>query len=179
MRGLLVLLFGLTVLPGCVSAEADLPEIEITQPNIQFQAYPVVGIETTVTVSFPVNAGRLGASTNSVNQQAIKELRMRDVLLVPSVGVDNLGFVRHLRVTAAAASDSGPGTLIIDYERPSVGTQTSLHATPATPVDLLPLWRPMSAADRTVNLTLSVTGLLPATAWAVEGHFILSAKLHN
>lgn len=132
-----------------------------------------------MSVWFPINAANLGSSTVSANQEAIDELQMRDVVLVPTVGVDDLSFVRHLRVTAAAASEPQTTTLIADYERPVAPDQAVLRATPAVPVDLLPLWRPKSTTDRTVRVALTVTGVLPATAWAIDGHFILSATLHN
>jgi hypothetical protein len=180
MKRTRVLLFGVVVLgAGCVSAQAELPEIEVTEPSISFPAYPVAADETTVTVSFPINAAKLGSSTKAENQQAISALQMHDILLVPTAGVSSLGFIRHLTVTASPASVSGPATLIVDYERPASDAQAELHAMPTAPVDLLPLWRPKSAAARTVHVALTVTGVLPSTTWAVEGRFILSATLHN
>lgn len=177
------LALGPSVLGGCTNVEATLPEIEVTQPNIRFEAFaypPGLLSEPTLSVPFELSTAKLGASTKEENQKQIRELAIFNVVLVPRGGVDNLAFVRRLLVTARAPGDPASSIRILDYERPEDGPLTrNLRAPPPAPVDILPLWRPKPDQERKVFVTLVVTGELPEVPWTIDAVFSLLARLES
>jgi hypothetical protein len=168
---------------GCApSVEIDAPDIEITQPNLQFQAAPSsAGPGTSVTAPFKFTTNKLGATNNpdAGSLKNIERLQITRVVLKANNGIEDFSFLNHLTVLAANtsyATESSPGRpviKVIDYEAPyevAIGPVLQLPLTP--PVDMLPLW------GRTwLYLTVTATGNLPKVAWSMDVVFSLSLKL--
>jgi hypothetical protein len=168
---------------GCTpSVEIDAPDIEITQPNLQFAAAPSsAGPGTSVTAPFKFTTNKLGATNNpdAGSLKNIERLQVTGVVLKVNTGIDDFSFLDHLTVVAANTAyttESSPGLpviKVIDYEAPygvAIGPVLQLPLNP--PVDMLPLW------GRTwLYLTVTATGNLPKVAWSMDVVFSLSLKL--
>ena len=168
---------------GCVpSVEIDAPDIEITQPNLQFPAAPAgAGPGTAVTAPFKFTTNKLGATNNpdAGSLKNIERLQITLVVLKVNTGIEDFAFLDHLTVVAANTSystQSSPGRPVIqvvDYEAPygvPIGPVLQLPLTP--PVDMLPLWGRTS-----LYLTVTATGNLPKVDWSMDVVFSLSLKI--
>lgn len=173
-----------SLLLGCTpSVEIDAPDIEVTQPNLQFPALPAGVPEGTPLppVVFAISTAKLGATNNSDagTLKKIQRLQITRVVFKADPGIDNFTFLTHLTVRAAttwsgAQLSSDPDTLtIVDYQAPAdgaIGTELQMPVSP--PVNLLPLW-----AHTWLYLAITVSGDLPRVPWSVDVVFSLSLKL--
>jgi hypothetical protein len=173
------------LLLGCTpSVVIDAPDIEITQPNLQFPAAPApAAAGTSVQGQFRVTTNKLGA-TNSPDAGSLKlieRLLITRVALKAKTGIQDFGFLDHLTVVAAnnyyatASSPESPVIQIVDYQAPAgVQTGSVLQLPLDTPVNMLPLW-----GHTSLYLTVTATGNPPKSPWSVDVVFSLSLQLRE
>ncbi len=158
-------LLGLALLAGCaLSAEGELPEVEVTERDLAIPAAPAEadGNEVSLAVSFrqqPARVGLQGASFSKV--------RVLGVQIATTGGLDDLSFLRRLRITATSPKAEAAREAPIEvaaYERSDdaeVGATLTLTTDP--PVDVTELWK-----DASLLFTLHITGELPTVAWSAD-----------
>jgi hypothetical protein len=173
------------LLLGCTSSvEIDAPDIEITQPNLQFPAAPAhAAAGTSVQGQFKFATNKLGAA-NSPDAGSLKKLErlsITRVILKAHTGIQDFGFLDHLTVAAAnnyyatESSPDWPVLQILDYQAsPDVQTGAVLQLPLDTPVNMLPLW-----GHTSLYITVTATGDPPTFPWSVDVVFSLSLKLHE
>jgi hypothetical protein len=159
---------------GCgMSVDGELPDIEVVQPGIAFPGVPADGRDE-ITVTLPVAEqvhDRLGLAPDAYAQVLAHELR-----ITLRSGVDDLGFVRSLRISMTGVDEltgGGPSVEVARYDRGDprpVGAELVLPRVP--PADVTAAWR-----SDLVVITLQVVGTLPAEAWSVDVGGRFSAKL--
>ena len=156
---------GLALASGCaLSAEGELPEVEVTQRDIAIPGAPLDadGGEVTLPVTFRQQPPRLGLEGATFSR--VEVLGMQ---IAASGGVTDLSFLRRLRVTAtspkADAAKRAP-IEIINYQRAVEGDVGATLALPtAPPADVTELWQ-----DSSMLFTLEITGQLPTVAWSAD-----------
>jgi len=87
--------------------EIDAPDIEITQPNLQFPAAPArAGAGTSVQGQFRFTTNKLGAanSPDAGSLKQIERLSITRVILKADTGIQDFGFLDHLTVVAATTT---------------------------------------------------------------------------
>jgi len=173
------------LLLGCTpSVEIDAPDIEITQPNLQFPAAPArAGAGTSVQGQFRFTTNKLGAanSPDAGSLKQIERLSITRVILKADTGIQDFGFLDHLTVVAAnnyyatQSSPDWPVIQILDYQAsPDVQTGAELQLPLDTPVNMLPLW-----GNTSLYVTVTATGDPPAFPWSMDVVFSLSLRLHE
>jgi hypothetical protein len=176
---------------GCTpSITIDAPDIEVTQPALQFPLAPVnMPPGTTVTATYDLVTNKLGASNNpdAGTLKNIQRLQVtRVVLRIPRTdagvedfsraGITDFSFLYSLTVVAtnppSTVLPNPPVVPIVDYQASDVGVGVELQMPVDPPVDLLPLW------GRTVlRLTITAAGDLPKVWWSADVVFSLSLRM--
>jgi len=180
----LVALVGALLLGCTPSVEIDAPDIEITQPNLQFPAAPArAGAGTSVQGQFRFTTNKLGAanSPDAGSLKQIERLSITRVILKADTGIQDFGFLDHLTVVAAnnyyatQSSPDWPVIQILDYQAsPGVQTGAELQLPLDTPVNMLPLW-----GHTSLYVTVTASGDPPTFPWSVDVVFSLSLKLRE
>ena len=181
LRGASFALAGLLAL-GCTPAmEIDAPEVDVTEPDLQFLGVPAgVGSGASATGYFKFGTKQLGATfPDAGTVQNVERLQVTRVVLMAKTGIDDFSFLDHLTVDAANlgyATQSSPGQpviRIVDYQgSPGVLTGPKLQIPVSPPVDMLPLW-----VHQWLYLTVTATGDPPSIDWSVDVEFSLSLKI--
>jgi hypothetical protein len=150
---------------GCaLSAEGELPEVEVTQRDIAIPGAPLDadGGEVTLPVTFRQQPTRLG-----LQGATFSRVEILGIQIAATGGVTDLSFLRRLRVTAtsprAEAARRAP-IEVVDYDRDAateVGATLVLPSRP--PADVTELWQ-----DSSMLFTLEITGQLPTMAWSAD-----------
>jgi hypothetical protein len=180
-------------LAGCVlSAEADLADVEVATKGIMIPAAPpeADSDDTSVTVLFKQKPNRAGLAKDN-----FRDVRVLGMALVANSGINDLGFLRALHVTATTKEEIAAGhppVEIVRYTRP-VGTPVpapimTASAAPAVdggaapganlaitadpPADITALW-----LSSEIDFTLEVSGRLPPVAWTADVGLRLGATL--
>jgi hypothetical protein len=141
---------------GCLTVEAELAEVEITQRGVVFTGVsPIGGGDTAMTKTYAQDHSAL-----DLPPEFSTELKTLGVTLTATSGVVDLSFIHYLRVSMSAA---GPEEAIdiAEYEPgpgASVGNQLSL--TTRNPIDVLDAWQ-----GDTATFTLEIAGTLPPHDW--------------
>jgi hypothetical protein len=157
---------------GCGPVEAELPDVEITHHDISVPGLPLerVAGEPVITVPW---VQRL--SPVRIDRDAFQSVLVRAVIITPKAGVDDLGFIRSLRLTVAPQSGGGAPVEIARYVRgvdvEDDGPDLRLVTDP--PAEVLESWRANAAV-----ITLEVSGTLPPERWTVDVGFRVAARLH-
>jgi hypothetical protein len=164
-RWLATLLVGLAFASGCaLSAEGELPEVEVTERDIAIPAAPpeADGGEVSLAVPFrqrPARVGLEGASFSRVHILGIQ--------IAASGGVSDLTFLHRLRITATSPMAAAAGRApieVVRYQRdPSAEVGATLTLPTQPPADVTELWQ-----DSALLFTLEITGILPTVAWAAD-----------
>lgn len=173
------------LLLGCTpSVVIDAPDIEITQPNLQFPAAPArAAAGTSVQGQFRVTTNKLGATNNpdAGSLKLIERLLITRVALKANTGIQDFAFLDRLTVVAAnnyyatQSSPESPVIQIVEYQAsPDVQTASVLQLPLDTPVNMLPLWGRTS-----LYLTVIATGNPPTFPWSVDVVFSLSLQLRE
>jgi len=170
---------------GCTPlVEIDAPDIEVTQPNLQFPAAPAGATSgTTVKGSFVLRNARLGASSSpdAGSYKKIKRLDLTRLVFKTNTGVVDFAFLDHLTVEAtnaacySAPTADRPVVQVLDYEvshQPEIGAELPIPLSP--PVDMLPLWGRTSLC-----VTVEATGNPPKVDWSIDVVFSLSIKINQ
>jgi len=159
---------------GCVlSAEGDLPDVEVTQRDIEIPAAPpeADGTDILLAVSFEQKPPRAG-----INRDAFSDVHVTRVFLSAQSGVSELSFLKSLRVLATTAEAEAAGFAPIEignYQQPAGGGGgTFIELISDPPIDVTELWR-----SKRVKFTLEVFGRLPPVAWTANIGINLGATL--
>jgi hypothetical protein len=165
-RGLL--LAGLAALGGgCVlSAEGELPDVQVTQHDVAIPAAPkaaAAAAETIpVTVTFSQKPSRAG-----LNRSAFSQVRVLGVKVSAKSGVPDLSFVTSLRLwaTSPEAAEAGLAPVEIgSFERADQGAAgAQLIIDNASPPDVTELWK---ASE--LLFTLTARGRMPNVGWTAD-----------
>ena len=167
----MVIAFAAT-LAGCVQVQANVPDVEVTQHGIRFDGVPFgskLG-EVSITRTFVLSGEALSFAKN-LNS----EVYATEVTITPVAPLTDLSFIHSARVMMSSSSSSTPiaPAELINYDR--AGAPVSLpELTVKTlyPVDVTELW----AAEKT-TITLTISGVLPETAWGVDLTLRLGGKI--
>jgi hypothetical protein len=163
------LLAGLALMlaSGCVlSAEGELPDVQVTQHDVSIPAAPSIAAAAAesvpVTVSFSQKPSRAG-----LNRSAFSQVRVLGVEVSAKSGVPDLSFVTSLRLwaTSPEAQDAGEAPVEIgNFDRAEQGAAgAQLTIDNANPPDVTDLWK----ASELV-FTLTARGRMPDVAWTAD-----------
>jgi hypothetical protein len=174
LRGLLVAL-ALVVHLGC-SVEGTLPDVEVVQHDVVIPAVPTepqVGEPTIALPTFMEPHDHL-----SLDRAAYSSVKVRQVEITAKSGVNDLSFIRDLRISMNGVQGYFGGTPAVEighYARstaPQTGRTLLLQSTP--PAEVIGPWRdPLSV------VLIEVKGTLPDQQWIVDITVRLSATLSN
>jgi hypothetical protein len=155
---------GLALASGCaLSAEGELPEVEVTQRDIAIPGAPLDadGGEVTLPVTFRQQPPRLGLEGATFSRVEILGMQ-----IAATGGVTDLSFLRRLRVTAtspkAEAARRAP-IEVVNYQRAEGDIGATLALPTGPPADVTELWQ-----DSSMLFTLEITGQLPTVAWSAD-----------
>ena len=158
-------------LGGCSPVvDAEFSDIEVTRPDIQIPAAPA-GTHSSVTFSFMVQSGALGATTNPEAQSRIVSAELHRLAFVAKNGIADLSFIETLHAlacvpTSTSSLHSSRQVEIADYVRQGVSLPSPMFEVPIPePVDLLPLLRPSKSEPRRILVIVDLGGSLPSTGW--------------
>ena len=164
-----ILFLALAAVPaiGCLGAEADIPDIEVAQRGITFEAAPVAGIQGSVATSFSQKHNKLDLPAGL--EPDVKTL---SVTISAASGVADLSFIKHFRVTMAP-DDGGPAIELGTYDEGDQPAGKDITLKTLNPANIFDAWKTDSAI-----FTLEVAGTLPTTSWTIDivTHFAGSAK---
>lgn len=162
-RLIALLLFG--ALPACVlSAEGELPDVEITERDVAIPAAPLEadGTDVALSVTFKQKPARAGLPKN-----AFSDVRVLSVGVTAKSGVGDLGFLKGLRLIAtsneAAAAGFAPVELARFERTPSDPAGPTLLIPRDPPADVTELWK-----SNEVVFTLQAVGQMPTQAWTAD-----------
>jgi hypothetical protein len=145
---------------GCaLSAEADLPDVEVTQHDISIGGIPMAGRQGDVSthLTFTQSLPSLGLPKGLASN-----VRSAKIDFVAKKGITDFAFIRALRVTVTPNGSPSPIELL-DYEKADgavVGSTLSVDSLAA--IDVLEQWTDKAVFD------IQVAGTLPADAWAID-----------
>ena len=144
-----------------LSVEVDVRDVEVTQRGVHFDALPasLPGIVLSTTQSFEITpATAAWAKDLNANVRAMK------VRLHAAQGVSNLDFIRFALVTMSSAAGSPAGVEIMHFERSAeTPSGPDLECALSQPIDVTQAW-----SGERVRIDVTVAGVLPAQAWAVD-----------
>jgi hypothetical protein len=156
---------------GCVSVDADIPNVEVTQKDLTFTGVPIgtaLG-DVSMTRSFSQEHDEL-----DLPEGLTSEIKALEVSLTAKQGVHDFGFVRFLRLTMSDASDNSNAVELINYERdPAAAPSNVLKMIAANPVNALEKWKTKSAL-----FTIDVAGTLPDNDWVADVTIRFGGKIH-
>jgi hypothetical protein len=156
--------------PACMlSAEADMPEVEITQHGIRM---PGVDVHKSVSDVSITSQFTFTASNSAWAKRMNSEVVAHQVK-VSSDNLPNLDFVKTASLLMADPKDERLDTRLVDYERPQDAPSSAvLDVSPDDPVDVTQLW----SADKTI-IELTMSGNMPAEDWFISLTMSLSGKI--
>jgi hypothetical protein len=146
---------------GCMlEAEVTVPEVEVTQHDIEFAGIPqaaALGGDLAVSKSFSQKHQRLELPAGLDT-----EVKALGVTLTAKSGIENFDFLKVLRVTMS--DDVHDPVELINYARVDGAPSTNvLTMESANPVNTLDQWKTDSA-----TFTIEVAGTLPPQDWKVD-----------
>ena len=152
-------------LSGCLlSAEGELPDVEVTEKDVAIPAAPLEadGSDVAIAVSFKQKPARVGLPKDSFT-----DVRVLGVTVTAKSGVGDLGFLKVLRVTAtspeAAAAGFAPVEIAL-FQRSSDQAGGPVLVIPTDPpADITQLWQ-----SNEVVFTLQAIGQMPTMAWTAD-----------
>lgn len=152
------------------SAEADLPEVDVTQHGVVVPGLPIpkwVG-DVSVTSSF-----MFSSSNTAWAKRMNSQIGVRQVTVTATGGVPNLDFVKSAHLTMADATNLETTTDVANYDRSDAAPSSSvIEVSMPTPIDITTMW----SADQTV-IELAVAGQLPEQDWTVDVALKLTGKI--
>jgi hypothetical protein len=152
---------------GCVlSAEGELPDVEVTERDVAIPAAPLEALEAgrdvAIAVSFRQKPARAGLAKSSFS-----EVRVLSVQIAAKSGVADLAFLKSLRVIATSPEATNMGLAPVEiarYERSDgSGGGTTLNIPSNPPADVTHLWR-----STEIVFTLQAVGQMPTMAWTAD-----------
>jgi hypothetical protein len=147
-----------------ISAEGELPDVEVTERDVAIPAAPLEadGSDVAISVTFKQKPARAGLS-----KDAFSDVRVLSVGVTAKSGVNDLAFLKALRVTATSAEATAAGFAPVEiarFERSgSAGAGPVLLIPSDPPADVTALWK-----STEVLFTLAAIGQMPTTAWTAD-----------
>ena len=156
---------------GCyLSAEADVPEVEITQHGLGMPGVPASKLigDVSVTSSFTFSPSNT-AWAKRMNSQVF----VHRATVTATSGLANLDFIKSARLAMTDPAISESTIEIISYDQCENAQSSSIiEVSMPTPIDITPLW----AADDTI-VELQMAGRLPEKSWTVDVTLKLGGKI--
>lgn len=156
---------------GCaLSAEGELPDVEITRHGVVIPGVPVEArlADPTAFVSISLNP----RDHIAVDPSTYRSVKVREVVFTTS-GAD-LSFVRALELSMNGSRGANPPVDVLHYERAAgaaaTGATLSLPVDP--PAEVVTAWR-----DPPSTISLQFRGNLPETDWSLDVTVRLSATI--
>jgi hypothetical protein len=153
-------LAGSTLSQGCVQANADIPDMEVTRENLAIQpassSIPA-GMESTIVQQFTYEK-----SPSKLPKSMTSDLHAIEVTITIKRGAKDLSFIHAAKLTVTEAG--GKPESVLEYQPGShqaVGSSITLPLLSAP--DSLNPW---SVDSSTFELT--ITGILPRQAWYLD-----------
>ncbi len=170
MKSCLHLLLVLALSPACaLSAEADIPDVEITQHKIRM---PGVNVRKSL-ADVSITSQFTFTSSNSAWAKRMNSEVLAHRVKVTSDSLPNLDFVKTAALAMVDAQNEGSNTAIVNYQRSQDGPSSAvLDVSPREPVDVTQLW----SADKTF-IELTMAGDMPAEDWFISLTLNLSGKI--
>ncbi len=156
---------------GCVSVDAEIPDVEVTQKDLSFAGVPVGGAlgDVSMTRSFSQEHDAL-----DLPEGLNPEVKALAVSLTAKSGIKDFSFVRYLRLTMSDTTDNSNAVELINYERSdSASPSNVLNMTSANPVNALEKWKTKSAL-----FTIDVAGTLPDNDWTADVTIRFGGTIH-
>jgi hypothetical protein len=154
---------------GCVSVQAEVPEVMVTQKDLGMEAVPVAGLppqalvelmtERSVSLepcSFPHGPIELPEGLNS-------NVRTVGVQLVTNRGIEDFSFIRKMDVTISDGKN--PPLKLASFDRDSGDTTETNTLTFRTlnATDTLSMWQ-----TEAITFNVDLTGSIPMQAWSMD-----------
>jgi len=156
---------------GCVSVDAEIPDVEVTQKDLAFDGVPIGSAlgDVSMTRTFSQEHDAL-----DLPQGLNPEVKALAVSLTAKSGIKDFSFVRYLRMTMSDTSDNSNAVELINYERDdSAPPSNVLKMTAANPVNALDKWKTKSAL-----FTIDIAGTLPDNAWTADVTIRFAGNIH-
>jgi hypothetical protein len=177
------------VATGCVAAQLDVPEVEVTRENVVFEGVPPElaapapeGVPSTPTAAqedYALRSHSFSYDRWEMPQGMTADMVVREVVVTAHQGTPDLSFVRRITLAISLRSDDpNPPLVVLEYplpERASPATRQSITLPVERPEPLLDPWRTPGAVYE-----LTVWGdvaELPRQPWAVDVTVSLGGKL--
>jgi hypothetical protein len=147
-----------------ISAEGELPDVEVTERDVAIPAAPLEadGSDVAISVTFKQKPARAG-----LPKDAFSDVRVLAVGVTAKSGVNDLAFLKALRVTATSAEATAAGFAPVEIARfernSSTGGGPMLMIPSDPPADVTALWK-----STEVVFTLGAIGQMPTTAWTAD-----------
>ena len=155
---------------GCMlQVEADVPEVEITQHDVAFQAIAPANVDVgdvALTQTFTQQHQKLDLPAGLTTQ-----VKAMGVTLTAKSGIENFDFLKNMRLTMSDGVH--PPVELINYERVDGAPSTNvLTIESANPVDTLEQWKTDSA-----NFALDCAGAMPTNDWTIDVSVRFAGKI--
>jgi hypothetical protein len=166
------LTFATAAAASCARVEADVPQAEVTQKAVIFQAVSggrQLG-EVSITQSFTLTADDLSWAKDLNSEVYINEFELKAV-----GAVQDLSFIHYARITMSDGSDGAttPAIEVVNYERPANAVASPVLDAPTTyPINVSKVW-----AAKKVVITMELAGVFPEDAWAADVTLHMSGKI--
>jgi hypothetical protein len=161
--------------PACVlSAEAELPDVEVKSEAIAIPGAPPEADGSDVTlppVTFRQKPNRAGLA-----KDAFADVRILAVNLKAASGVADLAFLRSLRILVTSPEAEAAGSAPVEVTRyarvagKNVGPLLEMKSDP--PADITALWK-----SKELVFTIEVAGQLPTVSWTADVAMRVGATL--
>jgi len=152
------------------SAEADLPEIEITQRGLGMPGVPKGTIPGDISVS---GSFTFSSANTAWAKNLNSEIYVRQVAVAATSGLANMDFIKSARMSMEDPAVSESAIEIASYDRSDEQPSGSvINISMPDPIDITSLW----AAKETV-MRVQVTGCVPEQKWTVDVTMKLAGKI--
>jgi hypothetical protein len=160
------------------------PNSPISRPDIPIPpALPIAA--SSVTFSFSLDSGTLGASANPDSQDGITAVKLHRLVFAAKGGINDLSFIQTLHALACVpinktTTQSSRQVEIADYQRTvNTASGATFEVPLPEPVDLLPLLRPTKSEPRRIVVIVNLGGAMPTSEWKVDVLMSLSLRLRQ
>ena len=162
----------LALLAGACSftAEADIPEADVTQRGVGMPGMPQAHLLGDVSVS---GSFTFASANTAWAKHMNSEVSVRQVTVTAASGLPNLDFIKSAQLTMSDPTIAESTTEIANYQRSDATLSSSvIDISMPAPVDITTLW----SAEKTV-IGVQVTGQVPEQSWTVDVTMKLAGKI--
>jgi hypothetical protein len=158
------------VCSGCMpSAEVDVPEVDIAQTGLQMPGNALANQLGNVTVQ---NSYVFDVGSQHFGQHGLGLSVTVESITIKANGLPNLDFIQAAQFTLSNPQSTTKTIKLIDYpQSPGLSKDGTITLMEPKSIDIMDLW-----TGNSITATFSVTGTVPATAWAVDVKLVLSGK---